>query len=56
MRSGRGTYYWADGDKLEGTWLDGKKNGPLIFTRKSDGKKFERVYENDEKKSEKALN
>jgi len=30
--NGHGTYVWADGDKYEGDWVDGKKHGKGTFT------------------------
>ena len=26
-----GTYIWADGDRYQGAWKDGKKHGPGIY-------------------------
>ncbi len=42
-KNGKGTYYYANGDKYTGDWVDDHESGQGIFTG-ADGDRYEITY------------
>jgi len=45
--SGKGTYYWSNGDRYEGEWFEGKRNGNGMFFS-ANGTQQKGFWDNDE--------
>ncbi len=42
-KNGKGTLYWANGDKYTGDWIDDTRTGQGVFTW-SNGEQYEQKY------------
>ena len=46
MRNGNGTFFYSNGSKYEGEWVDNLKHGMGVFTFE-DGSEYRGPFEND---------